>query len=65
MDCEDGLISVELDSGVTKDDIPLPANEVGDKIKRMFQEQKNVTVTFLSVLDEEVMISAKESSERC
>ncbi|KAJ6024370.1 hypothetical protein N7540_005167 [Penicillium herquei] len=66
LDCEKGVISIMLDDGSAKYDIPLPANEVGDKIKRLFvEEEKDISVTFLSVLGEEVMVSVRENAGKC
>ncbi|KAJ5323102.1 eukaryotic translation initiation factor 5A [Penicillium brevicompactum] len=63
LDCENGVITVKLDNGDAKYEVPLPTNEVGDRIKRLFvDEAKDVIVTFLSVLGEEIVVSAVEAT---
>ncbi|KAJ5353540.1 eukaryotic translation initiation factor 5A [Penicillium brevicompactum] len=65
LDCENGVISVRLDTGDAKDDIPLPTNEVGDRIKRLYKdEEKDVTVTFLAVMGEEIVFEGKENLQQ-
>lgn len=66
MDCEDGVFSVQLDDGSLKEDIPLPTNEHGNRIKRFFlEEEKDTAVTFLAVLGEEVVFSVRELPRQC
>lgn len=36
---DDGFLSLMTDSGDTKDDVKVPEGDIGDKIKRMFQEE--------------------------
>ena len=38
---DDGFLSLMKDSGETKDDVKLPEGELGDKIKRLFEEGKD------------------------
>ena len=35
---DDGFLSLMDDNGTTKDDVKVPEGEVGDKIKKLFQE---------------------------
>jgi translation initiation factor 5A len=35
---DDGFLSLMSDDGGTKDDVKVPEGEVGDKIKKLFQE---------------------------
>jgi hypothetical protein len=35
---DDGFLSLMDDNGTTKDDVKVPDGEVGDKIKKMFQD---------------------------
>lgn len=56
---------MQLDDGDEKYEVPLPTNEVGDKIKRMFtDEEKDVTVTFIAVMGQEIVVSVKESPQK-
>jgi translation initiation factor 5A len=48
------------DSGVPKDDVKVPDGDVGDKIKKMFHDEgKDVSVTVMSAMGEEVAVEAK------
>lgn len=56
---------MQLDDGDAKYEVPLPTNEVGYRIKRLFlDEEKDVIVTFLAVLGEEIVFSAVEATRQ-
>lgn len=40
------------DSGDTKDDVKIPDNDIGDKIKKMFQEEEKDVSKYLSPLND-------------
>jgi translation initiation factor 5A len=40
---DDGFLSLMSDDGGTKDDVKVPEGEVGDKIKKMFNEDGKET----------------------
>jgi len=59
---EDGFLSLMDDSGNPKDDVKLPDDEVGDKIKKLFQEdEKDTNVIVLTAMGEERAMDAKEA----
>lgn len=37
------------DGGDTKDDVKIPDNEIGDKIKKMFQEEEKDVSKYISI----------------
>eukprot|EP01113_Clastostelium_recurvatum_P001199 TRINITY_DN1049_c0_g1_i2.p1 TRINITY_DN1049_c0_g1~~TRINITY_DN1049_c0_g1_i2.p1 ORF type:complete len:187 (-),score=41.12 TRINITY_DN1049_c0_g1_i2:119-610(-) len=59
---EDGFLSLLTSDGTTKDDLRLPEGEVGDSIKAMFDDGKDVVVSVVSAMGTEGVVSAKESS---
>jgi translation initiation factor 5A len=44
---DDGFLSLMSDDGGTKDDVKVPDGEIGDKIKKLFQEDGKDTSTSL------------------
>ncbi|KAK4506029.1 hypothetical protein PRZ48_003994 [Zasmidium cellare] len=61
---DDGFLSLMSEGGDTKDDIKLPDGEVGDKIKKLFEEDgKDTNVIILTAMGEEVAIEAKEAPQ--
>jgi translation initiation factor 5A len=59
---DDGFLSLMDDSGATKDDVHLPDGEIGDKIKKLFQEEgKDTNVIVLTAMGEEAAVEAKEA----
>lgn len=60
---DDGFLSLMDDSGNTKDDVKLPEGEVGERITKMFkEEEKDVNVTVMSAMGEEVAVDVKEAA---
>jgi translation initiation factor 5A len=49
------------EAGNTKDDVKKPEGEIGDRIDKLFTEEgKDVNVTVMSAMGEEVAVEAKE-----
>lgn len=64
---EDGFVSLMDESGNTKDDLSLPsgtddANKLGDQIKADFENGKELVVTVLKAMGEEMINAVKVSS---
>ncbi|KAM0712484.1 hypothetical protein Q7P37_011580 [Cladosporium fusiforme] len=59
---DDDFLSLMHDDGSTKDDVKIPAGEVGDKINKLFrEEEKDTNVIILTAMGEECAIDAKEA----
>ncbi|KAL4810784.1 translation protein SH3-like domain-containing protein [Aspergillus unguis] len=59
---DDGFLSLMDDNGDTKDDVKLPENEVGDRIKKMFkEEEKDCNVIILTAMGEQAAMEVKEA----
>lgn len=59
---DDGFLSLMGGDGDTKDDVKTPGGEVGDKLKKLFEEEnKDVNVVILTSMGEEACIDAKEA----
>ncbi|KAG5662309.1 hypothetical protein KAF25_004727 [Fusarium avenaceum] len=59
---DDGFLSLMTDDGDTKDDVPVPDNDIGAKIKKLFQEDgKDTNVIVLTAMGEECAMDAKEA----
>jgi translation initiation factor 5A len=59
---EDGFMSLMTDSGDTKEDVKIPDNEVGEKIKQMFlTEEKDCNIVVLTSMGEEAAMECKEA----
>jgi len=59
---DDGFLSLMSDDGGTKDDVKVPEGEIGDKIKKLFQEDgKDTNVIVLTAMGEETAIDCKEA----
>ena len=59
---DDGFLSLLLPSGETKDDIRLPTDELGEKLKADFEAGKQILVTVLSSMKQELCVEYKEST---
>ena len=59
----DGFASLLLSDGATKDDLKVPEGELGDQIKKDFEDGKDLIVTVLSAMNEEAIVAVKSSSE--
>ncbi|KAE8163481.1 translation protein SH3-like domain-containing protein [Aspergillus tamarii] len=59
---DDDFLSLMTDNGDTKDDVKVPEGDLGDRIKKMFNEEaKDVNVIVLTSMGEECAIDAKEA----
>jgi len=59
---DDDFLSLMSDDGTTKDDVKIPDGEIGEKIKKLFQEEaKDTNVIVLTAMGEETAIDAKEA----
>jgi len=57
---DDGFCSLLTSDGQTKDDLKVPEGEVGEKIRDDFGNGKDVQVTVLGALGQELIVQAKE-----
>ncbi|KAG7113685.1 Eukaryotic translation initiation factor 5A like protein [Verticillium longisporum] len=59
---DDDFLSLMADDGDMKDDVRMPDGEIGDKIKKLFQEEeKDTNVIILTAMGEQCAIEAKEA----
>lgn len=59
---DDGYLSLMNPDGDQKDDVKAPTGDVGDKLKKLFEEEsKDVNVIIQTAMGEEVCIEAKEA----
>eukprot|EP01028_Stygiella_incarcerata_P009651 TRINITY_DN462_c0_g1_i1.p2 TRINITY_DN462_c0_g1~~TRINITY_DN462_c0_g1_i1.p2 ORF type:complete len:152 (-),score=36.11 TRINITY_DN462_c0_g1_i1:371-826(-) len=58
---EDGFCSVLLETGDMKEDLRLPAGELGEKIRADFDDGKEVIVSVMSAMGEEAIFQHKSS----
>lgn len=56
----EGFASLMSDDGETKDDLRVPADDVGASIRSMFEEGKQVVVSVIGAMGEEKIVAAKE-----
>eukprot|EP01092_Planopodium_desertum_P008450 TRINITY_DN3513_c0_g5_i2.p4 TRINITY_DN3513_c0_g5~~TRINITY_DN3513_c0_g5_i2.p4 ORF type:complete len:143 (-),score=46.25 TRINITY_DN3513_c0_g5_i2:500-928(-) len=59
---EEGYVSLLLESGATKDDLQVPKDEVGEKLKKDFKEGLSLIVTVLGAMGHEQIMSVKEDT---
>merc|ERR1719498_694566 len=59
---DDGFLSLLLPDGSTKEDLRLPTNEDGDKIRNLFDHGKEVIIAVLSAMGIEEVKGFKEGS---
>ena len=62
LDIDDGYLSLMTIDGDTKDDVKAPEGELGEQLQAAFDEGKDLMVTVISAMDEEAVISFKESA---
>jgi translation initiation factor 5A len=58
---DDDFLSLMDDAGNTKDDVKLPDGEVGDKIRKLLDDGKDVNVIVMAAMGEEQAVDAKEA----
>jgi len=56
---DDGFCSLMTPEGVTKEDLKLPEGELGEEIKKAFEEGKEMTVSVVSAMGIEQIMSMK------
>lgn len=61
LDIDDDFLSLMTPNGDMKDDVKLPEGEVGDKMKAEFEEGKELVVSVIKSMDEEMAMSFKEA----
>jgi translation initiation factor 5A len=61
IDEEDGFLSLMTPAGETKEDVKMPEGELGQKMKADFDEGKDLLVTIMSAMGEEMAVSYKEA----
>jgi len=60
---EDGFASLlSMDGSRSKDDLKIPADEIGEKIREDFAAGKNLCVTVMSALGQETIVASKEET---
>eukprot|EP00178_Gracilaria_changii_P007367 TRINITY_DN23499_c0_g1_i1.p1 TRINITY_DN23499_c0_g1~~TRINITY_DN23499_c0_g1_i1.p1 ORF type:complete len:152 (+),score=32.15 TRINITY_DN23499_c0_g1_i1:64-519(+) len=57
---DEGYMSLMLDDGTMKEDLKLPAGEVGEQIQAAFDDGKELMVATLSAMNKEQAMSFKE-----
>ncbi|KPI43686.1 Eukaryotic translation initiation factor 5A [Cyphellophora attinorum] len=58
---DDDFLNLMDDNGNTKEDVKVPEGEVGDKIRKMIDDGKDVNVIVMAAMGEEVAVDAKEA----
>jgi len=59
----DGYACLLLPDGNTKEDLKIPEGEMGDEIHQLFKDGKDVTVAVLGALEQEAIVSVKETQQ--
>lgn len=62
LDIDEGFLSMMTADGGTKDDVKLPEGELGDKIQADFDEGKELIVSVVTSMGEELALAYKEVS---
>src|ERR1700733_1006539 len=60
IDINDDFMSFLLNNGNTKDDVKIPEGELGEQIRQMFKDGKEIVVTIIAAMGEESAIGVKE-----
>jgi translation initiation factor 5A len=58
---DDGFLNLMTQDGTAKDDVKVPDSDVGKEIQAGFEEGKDLLVTIISAMGEEMAISFKEA----
>mmetsp|Transcript_46428 Transcript_46428/g.75784 ORF Transcript_46428/g.75784 Transcript_46428/m.75784 type:complete len:163 (+) Transcript_46428:126-614(+) len=61
VDIEDGFVSLMDGKGAVKSDLKVPEGEIGDSLKKQFEEGKELVVSVVSAMNEEMILSVKEA----
>ncbi len=58
---DDGFLNLMTGEGVSKDDVRIPDGELGDKIQADFDDGKDLLVSIVAAMGEEMAMSVKEA----
>ncbi|KAF3904836.1 hypothetical protein ABW20_dc0105334 [Dactylellina cionopaga] len=58
---DDGYLNLMTGDGVSKDDVKVPDNDLGKEIEDGFEDGKDIMVTIVAAMGEELAISWKEA----
>jgi len=61
---DDGYMSLMDDGGDTREDLPLPDNDIGKEIREKFESGDEFMVTILSAVGEEMAAGVKNMTEK-
>lgn len=61
LDIDDGFLSLMLPNGDTKSDVKLPEGELGEELKKAFDEGKDLLVAIVAAMGEENAMAFKEA----
>jgi len=61
-DIEDGFLTLMNDSGETREDIKLPAGDLGQEIQSRFEKGENFMVTVVSCMGQEHVLATKNKT---
>lgn len=59
---DDGYLELLVSDGSQKSDLKLPEGEIGDQIRQMFDDGKDVVVSVLAALGQEGVVAVKEAT---
>ena len=60
---DDGYLNLLTDGGESKDDVPVPEGELGEKLEADWEDGKELNCSIISAMNEEACISYKESPQ--
>ncbi|EPX71022.1 translation elongation factor eIF5A [Schizosaccharomyces octosporus yFS286] len=61
VDIDDGFLSLMTSDGSTKDDVRIPEGEIGQQIEEGFEEGKDLIVSVVSAMGEEIPLTVREA----
>lgn len=59
---DDGFLSLLTSDGSTKDDLKLPEDEIGQQIRTMFDDGKDVVISVVAAMNIEGVAAVKEAA---
>jgi len=62
MDIDEGFLNLLTSDGGQKNDLKVPEGEIGDQIRQMFDDGKDVVVSVISAMGIEGVVAVKEAS---
>ena len=63
MNIDDGFLNLLTQDGIPKDDIKVPEGQLGTEIVSGFEAGKDLVVTIVSAMNEELALSFKEAAK--